>query len=363
MKPVFLRFYSAINLGDDLFVKIIAERYNNRFFMMRARNKYLTKVNDNLRTGSFIALIIRKIRLKIRLSKWLDEVDAESRNSSLHVHVGGSLFIESTGDDRWQQEAAFYSNLAKPYYILGSNVGPYESESFLATIKPIFAHAQDVCFRDSTSYDLYRHLPNTRLASDIALTLKIDEYLMSSTGRNRVIFSIIDAYEKFDKQTADLYEKELMALTKSLIKQGEEVIYMSFCKQEGDERAIRRILRLLPKSVASLVKVHYYRGDINKSLEEIAGSSIIVASRFHASILGLLFGKKVLPMAYSNKTTDILRDMNFKGPMVDIRRIDDFNGAEFDFDQLQINDISGQIKLAEKQFQELDKVLTKRNNV
>lgn len=363
MKSVFLRFYSAINLGDDLFVKIIAERYNNKFFMMRARNKYLTNVSDNLYTGSFMSLIIRKIRLKIRLSKWLDEVDAESRKFPLHVHIGGSLFIENTGGNKWQQEVTFYSNLAKPYYILGSNVGPYNSEGFLSAIESIFKHAKDVCFRDSTSYDLYKHLSNVRLASDVAFTLKTDEYIKSHTEIQRVIFSIIDAYEKFDKQTADLYEKELMALTKSLIKQGEEVIYMSFCKQEGDERAIRRILRLLPKSVASLVKVHYYRGDINKSLEEIASSSIIIASRFHASILGLLFGKKVLPMAYSNKTTDILRDMNFKGPMVDIRRIDDFNGAEFDFNQLQINDISGQIKLAEKQFQELDKVLTKRNNV
>mgnify|MGYP007080399075 CR=1 FL=1 len=33
LRKVFLRFYSANNLGDDLFVKILSERYSNDFYM------------------------------------------------------------------------------------------------------------------------------------------------------------------------------------------------------------------------------------------------------------------------------------------------------------------------------------------
>jgi colanic acid/amylovoran biosynthesis protein len=108
------------------------------------------------------------------------------------------------------------------------------------------------------------------------------------------------------------------------------------------------------------IETYMYRGDLDEALTVLAKSEVVVASRFHASILGLLFGKKVLPMAYSDKTTNILNDMNFEGPVIDIRKIDEFDGSTFDFSSLKINDVSAQKTLAEKQFQELDKVLTRR---
>ena len=77
-------------------------------------------------------------------------------------------------------------------------------------------------------------------------------------------------------------------------------------------------------------------------------------------ILGLLFGKKVLPVAYSDKTINILNDMGFIGPVIDINNIDNFDVKAFDLSSLKINDIDTQKNLAEKQFRELDKVLEKR---
>ena len=73
-----------------------------------------------------------------------------------------------------------------------------------------------------------------------------------------------------------------------------------------------------------------------------------------------MFGKKVLPIVYSDKTINILRDLNFDGPIFDIREIDKFNGQKFDISNLRVNNIDKQKKLAEKQFQELDKILEKR---
>ena len=73
-----------------------------------------------------------------------------------------------------------------------------------------------------------------------------------------------------------------------------------------------------------------------------------------------MFGKKVLPIVYSDKTLNILRDLDFDGPIFDIREIDKFSGRKFDVSSLRLNDVSKQKKLAEKQFQELDKILEKR---
>lgn len=135
---------------------------------------------------------------------------------------------------------------------------------------------------------------------------------------------------------------------------------MSFCKDEGDEDAIEYIRSRLDKRTRESVSVFKYYNNLDEALSLISGSEIVVASRFHAAILGLLFCAKVLPMAYSDKTTNILRDMNFKGPVVDIRKIEHFDGSSIDFSSLETNDVSKQVQLAEKQFQELDKVLVKK---
>lgn len=73
-----------------------------------------------------------------------------------------------------------------------------------------------------------------------------------------------------------------------------------------------------------------------------------------------MFGKKILPIVYSDKTLNILRDLDFDGPIFDIREIDKLSGRKFDISNLKSNDVSRQKKLAEKQFQELDKILEKR---
>ena len=74
----------------------------------------------------------------------------------------------------------------------------------------------------------------------------------------------------------------------------------------------------------------------------------------------MVFGKKILPIAYSDKTINILSDMKYPGPIVDIRTIDNFNINELDFNNIQVADISKLKILAEKQFSELDKVLVKK---
>ena len=41
----------------------------------------------------------------------------------------------------------------------------------------------------------------------------------------------------------------------------------------------------------------------------------IIATRFHAMILGWVLGKNVVPIVYSTKQTQVLADCGFQGPM------------------------------------------------
>ena len=92
---------------------------------------------------------------------------------------------------------------------------------------------------------------------------------------------------------------------------------MSFCKDEGDEEEINKICKIINDK--NIVK-YCYRGNIEEALEQIRTSEIIVGSRFHANILGLAYNKRIIPLAYSDKTINALEDIDFNGKIFDMRK-------------------------------------------
>lgn len=351
-----VRFYSALNLGDDLFIYILSRRYgeNNILTYNQKIPSSLDKIYVLPRYKYIFFRALEKITRKNFLDIWL------SRSSEIYVYIGGSIFIENNNLQKWEEETRFYRDLSIPYYILGSNFGPYKNPKFVGIVRDIVSGAQDVCFRDKASYELFRDIPSVRVATDIAFTLNTGMFESVPKQTKTVIISVIDAYSRFDIVTADRYEREIVNLSRQLVKDGYKVTLMSFCKYEGDEIAAQRILGKMGKKLQESVSSYSYTGDINEALGVLSRSEIIVASRFHAAVLGLVFGKKILPIVYSDKTLNILRDLDFDGPIFDIREIDKLSGRKFDISNLKSNDVSRQKKLAEKQFQELDKILEKR---
>ena len=357
MKTVNLRYYGAANLGDDIFIKIILDRYKNKFYLGCKEKRYIKENKNILFRDNYIRLLIGKVKY-ILTSKY--HIPFGLNKGDLLVYIGGSLFIENNNLDAWRREKQFYDSLDKPYYILGSNIGPYSSPEFIEIVHSIFSRAEDVCLRDSYSYELVKDLDNVRLATDIVFTLDVSKYKCDTESNNHVI-SVIDASRKFDNETSKKYNETIAKIIKKLLVDDESsVTLMSFCEKEGDENACATIMSLLPEDIKDRVETYRYRGNISESLQVLASAKTITGSRFHANILGMVFGKKILPIAYSDKTINILSDMKYPGPIVDIRTIDNFNINELDFDNIQVVDISKLKILAEKQFSELDKVLVKK---
>lgn len=357
MKTVNLRYYGAANLGDDIFIKIILDRYKNKFYLGCKEKRYIKENKNILFRDNYIRLLIGKVKY-ILTSKY--HIPFGLNKGDLLVYIGGSLFIENNNLDAWRREKQFYDSLDKPYYILGSNIGPYSSPEFIEIVRSIFSRAEDVCLRDSYSYELVKDLDNVRLATDIVFTLDVSKYKCDTESNNHVI-SVIDASRKFDNETSKKYNETIAKIIKKLLVDDESsVTLMSFCEKEGDENACATIMSLLPEDIKDRVEIYRYRGNIGEALQVLASAKTITGSRFHANILGMVFGKKILPIAYSDKTINILSDMKYPGPIIDIRSIDSFNINELDFDNIQVIDISKLKILAEKQFSELDKVLVKK---
>ncbi len=364
MKTNLIKYYSKINLGDDIFLLLLADRYIDHFLLLNsAQSLFIAQLKNvhRLKFGNFIYLLSKIIETVVRTRRNILISTLLLRSEiKAYIYIGGSLFIESS-IKHWGKEADSYKRITKPYYILGSNIGPIDTDDFINYVCEMFKGAQDVCLRDRASYELVKDLPNTRLATDIAFTLDTSKYKIES--KKRVVFSLVDCRSRFSEAIADRYEKAVAHMTERFLKKGYEVIYMSFCKFEGDEVANENAICRLPSKLRTKIATYNYSGDIEEALQILASSSIVVATRFHATILGLVFGKKVLPIAYSDKTLNILSDMHFPGPVIDIRDIEKSDIHRLNFESIPTMDVAVLKSLAETQFQELDKVLTRRADV
>lgn len=356
MKKIFLKMYLKENLGDDLFLKIILERYPSSRFLINAGKNYNNIVSSSNAKyyNTFFRRAMNFLGNKTKC-KYLMTDYRMSKNTELKIILGGSMFIENIDEfeEKIKKEYKLYNN---PYYILGSNFGPYTSEEFYNSYKDVFNNAKDVCFREKYSYELFKNLENVRYNSDIVFSMNCNKY--KRENNNSVIISIInlDNRDKL-KVYSEAYEKFIIELTNSFVEKGKDVIFMSFCKFEDDELAIDRIYSKLNPHVKKSVSKYFYEGNIDATLNIIAKSDTVVGTRFHATILGILFEKKVLPIIYSDKTLNVLNDMNFNGEIVKMSELDD----KIDVDSIvkYNGDLNKLIESSNRQFEILDRELNK----
>ena len=356
MKKVYVKAYLAYNLGDDLFVHILCNRYKNVHFQVMTNFLYTNDIFGenisliNRKKIKFINKIIRFLSLKKNSYE-----NIMMKKNDLTLILGGSMFMECNNSP-----SKYFVGGKNDYYILGSNFGPYQTETYYNKFYNVFKNAKDVCFRDKYSYDLFSDLDNVRVASDIVFSL--DTSLVPITDTQKVVISVIDCEKKIGSKYKSVYEDKIVDLINYFDNKGYIVTLMSFCKHEGDEDAILSILsKISDMQLRDKINTYFYNGNIKEALNVIGDSHIVVGSRFHANILGFVMNKTVIPIAYSDKTINVLNDCNFKGKMIDIREIDNFDISELNDADLNYKlDISKQIEDANHHFEKLDLVLERK---
>lgn len=360
MKKVLLRLYLKENLGDDLFGYIILNRYKNNFYIYNQSNYTPFQKFDNVFfCSNKIELLYNKLMQK--LFNIIDYRETKVKKKyDLLLYAGGSIFIEHNNIKYWQQNVKQYKRNYVSYVIIGCNVGPYEDSVFPKLLyNNVFSCADDVCFRDKKSYSLYKGKKNIRYAEDIVFSL--DSNKVRSNLKNTIVISIIDTNYKFDSSVTSSYEKVILNIINYYKDKGNKITLMSFCKKEGDETAINRIVNQLTDTTD--IEKYFYRGNIDESLSIIKSAKLIVGSRFHANILGLLFGKRIIPISYSSKLDNVLKDIDYQGTIIRLNELEKINivsvlEENYQYDIKKLNKI---IKNSNLQFQYLDKILERRS--
>lgn len=357
MKKVFLKAYYKNNLGDDLFLHIVSNRYKNKFYAVCSpKYGYHNRFNNINFNNSFLRYYAYRIFEKIKKKKGMLESKNLSK-SDIILTIGGSIFIEEKNNSMEEMKRK-YSIYKKniPYCILGANFGPFYNDFYKEYIdNEIFNKAEDVCFRDSYSYDLFKQNPKVRQAADIVFSL--DTSHVNLTNSDRVVFSIIECRDRFSNEIAKMYEDKMIELINYFIKLGYNITLMSFCKAEGDEDAINRILKRINSKIDNIDK-YFYNGNVAEALNVLGKSKIIVGSRFHAMVLGMLLEKSIIPIIYSDKTLNLLDDVGYNSIVFDIRKAELISPLKIDSKALDYRvDISKQKKDAVNQFKILDELL------
>lgn len=360
MKKVFLKCCLIKNLGDDLFVKIIADRYKNTFHTL-VNQKYSKKIfPSNLKIHYVNEFIYRAIRKLCNVLHTNDIVEKRVVDKTdCIVTIGGSVFMQDKNRMEYRH-STWYKKYPKEKYIIGSNIGPYYDEDFIKDLKEnIFLEAKDVSLRDEKSYELVKELNNTRCNPDLVFSLDTSKY--QKEDKEAVVITVINPQRKKNQiKIVDekAYEEKILEMVNYFWEQGLEVILMSFCKKEGDEIFINKITK---RAKNRNVKRYFYHGDIDEAISIIAKSKIVVGSRFHANILGLLFNKTIIPISYNDKTINFLEDIGFKGKVAKIEEIQDFDIESFTKEDLEYKiDITELSEKALKHFEKLDEILERK---
>lgn len=337
IKRVLVSAYTHLNLGDDLFLKILFERFPEVQFTLLIDEHYDDKVfnRSNLSFLSYPPIIINKYLKKLwgKFFKTnLLHYEFQAKNKFLvqyknqfdaTVTIGGSIFMEKL------PPAFYHLNTHQllvdvfpsiPKFILGSNFGPHRNEGFVNYYKQLFTHYTDVSFRDLYSKNLFQNSENVRCNSDVVFSA--DFNLTLKKQPLSVGFSIMDFTQRTGlSQYAAIYTNLIVDLIQHYSQQGYTCYLYSFCKYEGDERSADEIVSMLNEEAVKSTHVVKYSGDIGCFLNEFSKVEIMYPTRFHAMILSMMLQQKIHPLLYSKKMLNVIEDLQCELTYTDLTTI------------------------------------------
>lgn len=369
MKNIFLDFYANGNLGDDLFVSVLLNRYPNTMFYVSSRFDSVYEITsryNNLKNIPFRDIsIVRKLFVcmfynikmyflaDLLMKKWYSYWSDKYNLCDIYVGIGGSVFMQkqsyiSFGD--YKRLCITNAFLEKKKVIIGANWGPCKTRAFYSFYKKLLVQYNDVCFRDCISYFAFKDLPNVRFCADVVfqIPLKIIDKIPESVGVS--VINLSGRKELLKKEA--VYIRFMSDLARKCIENNRNITFFSFCKNEGDEDCVDLIkLELGNIQYSSLFSVVNYRGDVDSFMNEYAKCESVLASRFHAMILSFGLKQNVVPLVYSNKMLNVLEDLNFKELFIPISEmekysvisvLDAFEKYSFSLDKSVIDSSEGQ---------------------
>ena len=333
------RFYTERDIKNETLLK-----YPN----LKNKEYYLNPINHK-----------RWFKRTVTAEYCRKKVEKIENNCLCSVFIGGSLFVQRSDisteqvDKRIQRNNSYLNH--GPLFVIGANFGAYSTDYFKTSYESHFRSCAGLSFRDKASYNMFCHLPNVQYAPD--LVFGYNNCPKQTQTTNEIIISVVDITQKYGIENCwENYENFIAALCDYAIEIGKTPVLTSFCKAEGDEAAIERILNKSNNS--SLIKRCFYDGDIQGVLQRIANAESVVATRFHAAVLAIKLGKPFYAISYDQKIDNMLQDINCNSycNITEAETLD----PKYVFDNLTKVDTTELEEKSQLHFSQLEKYLTEK---
>lgn len=316
--------YMNNNFGDDLFFKILFNRYKTVDFYMYPPSNLLEEYQEKFLNNKNVIFydeeddyikLLEKTENDNKRSKdiWVNifpMICERAKKVDFSVNIGGSIFIQGKDwkkDDRFKLKDIMKD---KPSFIIGCNFGPGDEE-YYNYYKNWFKGFNDICFRDKESYEKFKDLGNTRLADDVVL-IYTENHKYHPIGYNKTIgISVMDPLNtKKLKNVSKEYYNFITSSIKYYISMDFRIKLYAFCPNEGDLKTANNIANKLSAEELKKVEIIEYGRSINKFTKKWKQSKYIIGTRFHANILAITHGQSFLPIIYSDKTYNYLKNID-----------------------------------------------------
>lgn len=296
--------YFVGNLGDDLFLRVLAERFPNTQFEIQTSEKMFEFYEG---FGDFMKYKspIQKKLLRF-FPAWLMArmFKATHEKYNTYTLLGGSLFMDVDSAPLNKRIRDFYGQVSDNAFVIGSNFGPVYNQPMIQWYKKVFQNFDFVTWRDTTSEkkELIDARKQTTLP-DVVLGLNVDN--VATIDGQFVLFNLMnigDVTENTD--TINEYLKSVVFNIKLLVSQGERVKLVSIDKDGNDKKFVSRVKCEFFSNVDQVTVSEYI--EVDQVLSLFKSSKSVVATRYHSLILAWLFEKPVVSIAYSDKTTNFI---------------------------------------------------------
>ena len=362
-KTAFIYGYYCMNLGDDLFLETVIKRYPNVLFLVLNTDAYYDffKKFKNVKFYSYENQFVKEFNSfghKIGVHDIFEHLLLLKTDAV--VHIGGAIYQETPDylDDYNIRKRR--SGFKKRFFSISSNFGPYHSDDFYLKWKKMFKRSYDICFRDKYSCELFRDLRSVRYAPDVLFSFKGEPV---NTVPGSVAISVINPFlevRKIDNAQANAYKNAIINTVISLAERKRAVNLLGFCTCEKDDEFIEEVLKAIPDTAKKFLNVlNYCFDNRDRMIEILASSEYILGTRLHSIILAIAMNKKVLPVVYGDKVSNILTDVGFTGKSVTLGDLADYQNTGLTelIDQTSVFDKSHLEDSADRQFAKLDKIL------
>ena len=345
--------YCAENLGDDLFLQLLSDRYPDcDISLVSVSEDSLGRLRDIRRLSCVDLATFR----------------SNAKDYDALVVLGGSMFQQRRGWLRsWVAYARRFriaSRAGVPIFVIGASFGPFSTARYPFAFRQLFRQCEWVSFRDAASASLFTGLSATRWYPDLAFgydVSTIERPIVRPGGPIGISVMEFGSGKHIEDYTLSVSN----LITALAGHRPVKIFSFQDTSAISDARAAEAALATVPPGIVQNVGIYRYRDlGIDGLLGEMATCSAVVSTRFHAMVTAAVLGKPVVSIGYHSKVAATINALGLAIPVLEAGEISETSKILKLLAHSETSgpvDMSGLATLARQHFNGLDRLVGARD--